>query len=96
MMDYSKKKIMFDEAAAQKQMANAFGKNRNESEKEVKLSPDFEVPSAKQQYSRKTPVTYTVHPDIKTGIDQLAKKQGFRSTSAFVEKILEQVIQQSK
>ena len=96
MMDYSKKKTMIDEATAQKKIASAFIKDQKNIEPEVKLSPNFEVPSANQQYSRKVPVTYTVHPDIKTGMDQLAKKQGFRSTSAFVEKIFEQVIEQSK
>lgn len=97
MMDYSKKTSLFDEASARKQMADAFGQNNsNIDELEVKLSPNFEVPSAKQQYTRKIPVTYTVHPDVKQGIDLLAKRQGFRSSSAFVEKILEQVIEQSK
>lgn len=95
-MDYSKKKSMFDEATAQKQMASAFSKDESNVEPDVKLSPNFEVPSANQQYARKLAVTYTVHPDIKKGIDQLAKRQGFRSSSAFVEKIFEQVLEQSK
>jgi len=93
-MDYEKKdKRMFDEASAQKQMADAF--NKDSRPKDVALSDKFEIPSTNSS-SRKVQTTYTIRPEVKQGIDALAAKQGFRSSSAFVDLILEQVLAQSE
>jgi len=91
-MDYNKKIGMFDEDTAKKQMAEAFSKTPNTNEPEVKLSDHFELPTT-NQYQKKIPVSYTLRPDIKEGIEALAITQGFRSSSAFVEQILVQVLQ---
>ncbi|MBZ6001276.1 MAG: hypothetical protein SOI57_00405 [Leuconostoc gelidum] len=93
-MDYDKKDPrMFDEASAQRQLAEAFSKPT--SEPQASLSPDFKIPTSNIS-SRKVQTTYTIRPEIKQGIDQLAAKQGFRSSSAFVDLILAQVLDQAK
>ncbi|CCF24726.1 hypothetical protein FE407_08525 [Leuconostoc carnosum] len=93
-MDYDKKDPrMFDEVSAQKQMADAF--SRDEPQSEVSLGEGFKLPSSNHS-SRKIQTTYTIRPEIKQGIEKLASKQGFRSSSAFVDLVLEQVLNQSK
>lgn len=84
---------MFDEASAQKQMADAFSKETRHTE--VSLGENFKIPSSTIA-SRKVQTTYTIRPEIKQGIEKLAAKQGFRSSSAFVDLVLEQVLEQAK
>ncbi|MCK8605029.1 hypothetical protein LNP18_02815 [Leuconostoc citreum] len=93
-MDYNKKKeAVFDDEASKAQLAKAFAKQPEEEQKEVTLSDDFNLPST-SQFQRKVQTTYTIRPDVKKGIDKLAAEQGFRSASAFVDLILEQVLKQ--
>ena len=93
-MDYDKKDPrMFDEVSAQKQMADAF--SRDEPQSKVSLGEGFKLPSSNQS-SRKVQTTYTIRPEIKQGIEKLATKQGFRSSSAFVDLVLEQLLIQTE
>ena len=94
-MDYEKKDArMFDEASAQKQMAEAFGNDAHR-QKVAALAEHFKIPTSTAS-SRKVQTTYTIRPEIKQGIEKLAAKQGFRSSSAFVDLVLEQVLEQAK
>lgn len=90
-MDYNKDKSMFDEATAQKQMAEAFSKPNQKPTPKIDLGEDFVLPTTKK-YTKKVPVTFTIRPEIKEGIEVLATQQGFRSSSAFVEEVLAQVL----
>ncbi|MCK8605732.1 hypothetical protein LNP18_06390 [Leuconostoc citreum] len=94
-MDYSKKNEgLFDhETEAKADIKKAFAK-QPEQPKGVALSADFTVPSTRQ-FKRKIQATYTIRPEIKEGIEQLAAKQGFRSSSAFIDLVLEQVLTQA-
>lgn len=94
-MDYSKKRddIFNNDAEAKAQIKKAFA-IQPEQPQDVTLSNDFKLP-ATRQYQRKTQATYTIRPEIKEGIEQLAAKQGFRSSSAFIDLVLEQVLKQS-
>lgn len=95
-MDYSKKsKEIFDDAAAKKQLEKAFSPTSDVAPKSSKVSElEFSVP-AKSPYEKKVNVNYTLRPSIKNGIDELAHQQGFRSASAFVDQLLESVLQQN-
>lgn len=93
-MDYEKKDTrLFDEASAKKQMAEAFSNSPHRSN--VILNASFKLPTAIRS-SRKVQATYTIRPEIKQEIESLAATQGFRSSSAFVDLVLEQVLHQAK
>lgn len=94
-MDYSKRNegIFNNDAESKEQIKKAFA-TQPEQPQDVALSDNFKMP-ATRQYQRKTQATYTIRPEIKEGIEQLAAKQGFRSSSAFIDLVLEQVLKQS-
>lgn len=96
-MDYSKKsKEIFDDDAAKKQLEKAFTPTEDVEPKTPSTSDlDFTLP-AKAVFEKKANVNYTIRPSIKKGIDELARQQGFRSSSAFVDQLLESVLKQNK
>lgn len=95
-MDYSKnEKKIFDDETAKNQLAKAFAKTPAEQDNGVKLPDNFKIPSANSS-EKKVTVNYTVRPHVKEGIEALAVKQGFRSASAFVDLVLDLVLEQSK
>jgi len=75
---------MFDQNRADTQMADAFTKTDD-------LVNELSMPTA-SEHERKKTVTYTLRPSVKDGIDQLAKQQGYKSTSAFVDELLGQLL----
>lgn len=92
-MDYSKKNTdVFDDERAKKQLQAAFEK---EESADTLINGGFQIPQTRKQ-ERKIQTTYTLSPTIKEGIDALAAKQGYRSASAFVDELLEQVLKQAE
>lgn len=92
-MDYSKKTTdVFDDERAKKQLQAAFKK---EESADTIIKSGFQIPQTRKQ-ERKIQTTYTLSPTIKEGIDDLASKQGYRSASAFVDELFEQVLKQAE
>ncbi|MCK8605676.1 hypothetical protein LNP18_06110 [Leuconostoc citreum] len=95
-MDYKKQNnsVFNGEDAAKEQIASAFS-SQPEAPRPMTLSDNFTLPSTRQ-YQRKVQATYTVRPEIKASIEELAAKQGYRSSSAFIDEVLEQILKQTK
>ncbi|MFT8757347.1 hypothetical protein [Leuconostoc pseudomesenteroides] len=75
---------MFDQESADEQMSNAFSKTSE-------IVKNIQLPSA-DNHERKQTVTYTLRPSVKEGIENLSKQQGYKSTSAFVDELLGQIL----
>ncbi|WP_349535094.1 hypothetical protein [Leuconostoc citreum] len=90
-MDYSKKNNdVFDDERAKKQLQAAFKKDEPT---DTLVKGAFQLPKTRK-YERKIQTTYTLTPAIKAGIDALAAEQGYRSASAFVDELFDQVLKQ--
>jgi len=60
-----------------------------------KLAKKAEIKDA-PYHERKTAVTYTLSPSVKTGIEKLARTSGYPSSSSFVNELLKQIIENNR